>query len=96
MDDIGSNPCRNLSRKMLSIKKRALHAVPTARWETAKENEAFRSEFSHELKLIGLLESNMVTFRMNIQGTESSSFRLLHEVSLWNLGKCKQGLSPGK
>ena len=61
-----------------------LHSIPAARWGGGKVNEkqTFLTEFFLELKLIGLLDSNMVSFRMNIQGTESWSFRLLHKVSL--------------
>ena len=47
-------------------------------------------EPSFELKLIGLLDSNLVSFRMEVQKTDSSGLRLLHKVSVWDQDKLTQ------
>lgn len=75
------------SKKILSIRNvHCSRSIPTARRGLA--NEKHFSGPSFELKLIGLLDSNLVSFRMEVQKTDSSGLRLLHKVSVWDRTNC--------
>lgn len=97
MDNIGSSPYRNLKLPGRYYLQRTVHCSQHPHSQKGlSQGEINISDFSLELKLIGLLDSNMVSFRLEVKRTESFSLWLLHKVSLWGQDKLQQGLSSSK